>query len=41
MPNLELTWQQIDVLITDELLNDQIKKQIELLGVEVVCVSAV
>lgn len=41
MPNLELTWQQIDVLITDELLSDKVKKQIELLGVEVVCVSAV
>lgn len=41
MPNLELTWQQIDVLITDDLLSDEVKKQIELLGVEVICVSAV
>ncbi|OOS01550.1 XRE family transcriptional regulator [Canicola haemoglobinophilus] len=41
MPNLELTWQQIDVLITDDLLGDEVKKQIELLGVEVICVSAV
>lgn len=41
MPNLELTWQQIDVLITDDLLSDEVKKQIELLDVEVICVSAV
>ncbi|MBN6711272.1 DeoR family transcriptional regulator [Haemophilus haemoglobinophilus] len=41
MPNLELTWQQIDVLITDDLLSDEVKKQIELLGVEVIRVSAV
>lgn len=38
MPNLELTWQQIDVLITDEGLSAQQKQIIEQHGVEVVCV---
>ncbi|OOF70720.1 DeoR/GlpR family DNA-binding transcription regulator [Rodentibacter caecimuris] len=41
MPNLELTWQQIDVLITDDLLSKENKSAIEAQGVEVICVSAV
>lgn len=41
MPNIELTWQQIDVLVTDDLLATEIKQQIEAQGVEVICVSAV
>lgn len=41
MPNIELTWQQIDVLVTDDLLAAEIKQQIEAQGVEVACVSAV
>lgn len=41
MPNIELTWQQIDVLVTDNALPAEIKQQIESQGVEVICVSAV
>lgn len=36
MPNLELNWQQIDVLITDDLLSDQDKAIIEQQNVEVI-----
>ncbi|TCP11703.1 DeoR family transcriptional regulator [Bisgaardia hudsonensis] len=39
MPNLELVWQQIDVLITDDLLSEDIKKLIEQQNVEVVCAN--
>ncbi|BFU60163.1 MULTISPECIES: DeoR/GlpR family DNA-binding transcription regulator [Rodentibacter] len=38
MPNLELTWQQIDVLITDKGLSEQDKQAISVQGVEVLCV---
>lgn len=38
MPNLELTWQQIDVLITDKGLSKQDKQAILAQGVEVICV---
>ena len=38
MPNLELTWQQIDVLITDMGLSEQDKQAILAHGVEVICV---
>ncbi|QPB42095.1 DeoR/GlpR family DNA-binding transcription regulator [Rodentibacter haemolyticus] len=38
MPNLELTWQQIDVLITDKGLSEQDKQAILAQGVEVLCV---
>ncbi|MGV3059243.1 DeoR/GlpR family DNA-binding transcription regulator [[Pasteurella] aerogenes] len=41
MPNLELTWQQIDVLVTDDLLTEEIKQAIQAQGVEVLCASAV
>ncbi|WP_109128779.1 DeoR/GlpR family DNA-binding transcription regulator [Aggregatibacter segnis] len=37
MPNVELVWQQIDVLITDNLLSEESKKRIEAHGVEVIC----
>ena len=37
MPNVELVWQQIDVLITDNLLSEESKKRIETHGVEVIC----
>ncbi|MFC0308096.1 DeoR/GlpR family DNA-binding transcription regulator [Gallibacterium trehalosifermentans] len=40
MPNLELTWQQIDYLITDDQIDPTSKKQIEDLGVEVFIASA-
>ncbi|MDP0043065.1 DeoR family transcriptional regulator [Glaesserella parasuis] len=36
MPNLELEWQQIDKLITDDQLDPNVKQQIEALGVEVI-----
>lgn len=36
MPNLELKWQQIDKLITDDQLDLDVKMQIESLGVEVI-----
>ncbi|AEC16736.1 DeoR family transcriptional regulator [Gallibacterium anatis] len=35
MPNLELTWQQINCLITDDHIDAAIKQQIENLGVDV------
>lgn len=38
MPNLELTWQQIDVIITDTGLSEQDKQAILAYGVEVICV---
>lgn len=41
MPNLELTWQQIDILITDDLLSNASKQAIETHGTEVIRVSAV
>lgn len=41
IPNLELTWQQINVLVTDDLLSLDAKQAIEAQGVEVICVSAV
>ena len=41
MPNLELTWQQIDVLVTDDLLTEEIKQAIQAQGVEVLCARAV
>ena len=37
MPNIELNWQQIDVLITDNLLSEQDKRAIEAHNVEVIC----
>lgn len=37
MPNLELTWQQIDVLITDSGLSETDKLAISAQGVEVIC----
>ncbi|WP_044469679.1 DeoR/GlpR family DNA-binding transcription regulator [Mannheimia massilioguelmaensis] len=40
MPNIELTWEQIDVLVTDDLLPKDIKNMIEAHNVEVICVSA-
>ncbi|WP_273391514.1 DeoR/GlpR family DNA-binding transcription regulator [Actinobacillus porcinus] len=36
MPNLELNWQQIDMLITDDLLTEQDKAMIEQQNVEVI-----
>ncbi|GAA4895848.1 DeoR/GlpR family DNA-binding transcription regulator [Ferrimonas pelagia] len=37
IPNLELPWQQVTRLITDQRLDDAIKQQIELQGVQVIC----
>ena len=39
MPNVELTWQQIDVLITDNKLSQADKEVIMAQGVEVICVN--
>ena len=39
MPNVELTWQQIDVLITDNKLSQTDKDAIMAQGVEVICVD--
>ena len=39
MPNVELTWQQIDVLITDNKLSQADKEAIMERGVEVICVD--
>ncbi|MDC2825092.1 DeoR family transcriptional regulator [Rodentibacter pneumotropicus] len=38
MPNLELTWRQIDVLITDSGLSEQDKQAILAQGVDMICV---
>ncbi|MCQ9121777.1 DeoR/GlpR family DNA-binding transcription regulator [Rodentibacter pneumotropicus] len=38
MPNLELTWRQINVLITDSGLSEQDKQAILAQGVDVICV---
>lgn len=37
IPNVELTWSQINTLITDQGLSEQIKEQIILQGVNVIC----
>ncbi|MBN6070033.1 DeoR/GlpR transcriptional regulator [Aggregatibacter actinomycetemcomitans] len=37
MPNVELSWQQIDVLITDSLLAEESKNCIAAHGVDVIC----
>jgi DeoR/GlpR family transcriptional regulator of sugar metabolism len=37
IPNVELLWQQIDTLISDDDLNIEVKHQIELHGVQVIC----
>ena len=39
MPNVELTWQQIDVLITDNKLSQADKDAIMAQGVELICVD--
>ena len=39
IPNVELTWQQIDVLITDNKLSQTDKDAIMAQGVEVICVD--
>ena len=39
MPNVELTWRQIDVLITDNKLSQADKEAIMTQGVEVICVD--
>jgi len=39
MPNVELTWQQIDVLITDNKLSQADKEAIMAQGVGVICVD--
>lgn len=40
IPNLELPWSSIHVLITDEHLDAEVRSQIEARGVEVICVAA-
>ena len=40
IPNLELPWQAISVLVTDEQLSADAKQQIEQQGVEVICAIA-
>ncbi|MGJ8692886.1 MAG: DeoR/GlpR family DNA-binding transcription regulator [Thalassotalea sp.] len=37
IPNVELTWQQIDILITDEDLSPAVKEQLINKGVQVIC----
>lgn len=39
MPNLELSWEQIDVLVTDNAISAEIIKQIEQQNVEIVLVN--
>lgn len=40
IPNLELPWSSINILITDERLDAQSRLQIEACGVEVICAAA-
>ncbi|WCE29374.1 DeoR/GlpR family DNA-binding transcription regulator [Vibrio sp. SCSIO 43137] len=40
IPNMELSWQQIDIVVTDELLSDSQKEQIESKGVRVIRATA-
>ena len=39
IPNLELPWERIDILITDEGIDGSLKAQIEQQGVQVICAS--
>lgn len=39
IPNLELPWQQVDKLITDERLSDEHQQLLEQQGVQVICVT--
>ncbi|WP_286263792.1 DeoR/GlpR family DNA-binding transcription regulator [Thalassotalea atypica] len=39
IPNLELAWQQVHTLITDDGLSDQVKQELTLQGVNVICAS--
>jgi DeoR/GlpR family transcriptional regulator of sugar metabolism len=40
IPNLELPWQQVTTLITDNLLADDIRKTIEAKGIRLICAKA-
>lgn len=39
IPNVELSWKQVDILVTDEGLSSSVKKQISKQGVQVICAS--
>lgn len=39
IPNLELPWQKVSTLITDQGLSERIKKQLTLQGVNVICAT--
>ncbi|MFD1261121.1 DeoR/GlpR family DNA-binding transcription regulator [Entomomonas asaccharolytica] len=39
IPNIELTWDQIDILITDDRLDKTIQKQITKCGVQLLCAT--
>lgn len=40
IPNLELPWQQVTTLITDNLLAEDIRKAIEAKGIQLICAEA-
>jgi DeoR/GlpR family transcriptional regulator of sugar metabolism len=40
IPNLELPWQQVTTLITDNLLADDTRKAIEAKGIQLICAEA-
>lgn len=37
IPNLELGWEQVNILVTDETLSPSVKQKLEVQGVEVIC----
>lgn len=39
IPNIELSWQQVDILVTDERLSSSIKQELTKQGVQVICAS--
>ncbi|QFT57020.1 DeoR/GlpR family DNA-binding transcription regulator [Microbulbifer sp. THAF38] len=39
IPNLELSWSQVDVLVTDSGLEESARQQLQKLGVRVICAS--
>jgi len=40
IPNLELAWQDIDILITDENLDELIKEQLIAQGINLICAKS-
>ncbi|MCO1335315.1 DeoR family transcriptional regulator [Microbulbifer sp. OS29] len=39
IPNLELSWEQVDILVTDDGLDDSVGQKLEQLGIQLICAS--